>query len=208
MLEKTSLLRENLGSLTLYKEGAHEVLKQVFRLPNFQDRFNIAGLNRIQSINYSFNVTRQDVNQFGELAAIDQCIVEAPTVSLDASYYLSNFTNEHRLGFFVTQSGDGVTYAGGGPQADTTATQSAITNLIDSTTNAYQKSYYILTTKEGKDANENTTTGDFSHGASVIGIGNAFLSSYSTEGAVGGLPTVSVSMEGQNMNFVNLKIIY
>ena len=27
-------------------------------------------LNRIQSCNYSFNISRQDVNQFGELAAI------------------------------------------------------------------------------------------------------------------------------------------
>ena len=62
----------------------------------------------------------------------------------------------------------------------------------------------MLTTKEGKDANENVTTGDFSYGASIIGIGNGFLTSYSTEGAVGGLPTVSVSGEGQNMNFVNL----
>ena len=73
----------------------------------YHNSFNIATLNRVQSANYSFNVTRQDVNQFGELAAIDQCIVEAPTVSFDTSYYLSNFTNEYRLGFFVTQSGAG-----------------------------------------------------------------------------------------------------
>ena len=73
----------------------------------YHNSFNIADLNRVQSANYSFNVTRQDVNQFGELAAIDQCIVEAPTVSFDTSYYLSNFTNEYRLGFLVTQSGAG-----------------------------------------------------------------------------------------------------
>ena len=172
--------------------------------------FDIRDLNRIQSANYSFNVTRQDVNQYGELAAIDQCIVEAPTVSFDTSYYLANFTNEYRLGFFVTQSGKGVTYDDG-PQADTADTKSAITNLIDSTNNAYQKNYYLLTTKEGKDANRSQPTGvplaasgDFE---SVIGIGNGFLSSYSTEGSVGGMPTVSVSVEGQNMNFVSLPYI-
>ena len=76
------------------------------------DNFNIKDLNRVQSVNYSFNVARQDVNQFGELAAIDQCIVEAPTVSLDASYYLADFTNEHRLGLYVTQSGEGTKYGG------------------------------------------------------------------------------------------------
>lgn len=151
----------------------------------------IKQLSRVQSANYSFSVSRQDVNQFGNLAAIDQIITESPTVSLDTSYYLANLSNEHRLGFNVTASG-------------ATTFSSCIGNVIDSTNNAYQKDYYMLTTKEGKDANENTTTGDFSHGASIIGIGNGFLNSYSTEGAVGGLPTVSIGVEGQNMNFVNL----
>ena len=153
----------------------------------------IKQLSRVQSANYSFSVARQDVNQFGNLAAIDQIVTESPTVSFDTSYYLANFSNEARLGFNVLQSG-----------VIATGYTSCIGDIIDSTTNAYQKDYYMLTTKEGKDANENVTTGDFSYGASIIGIGNAFLSSYSTEGAVGGLPTVSVSVEGQNMNFVNL----
>ena len=153
----------------------------------------IKQLSRVQSANYSFSVARQDVNQFGNLAAIDQIITESPTVSFDTSYYLANFSNEARLGFNVLASG-----------AAPAGFTSCIGNIIDSTNNAYQKNYYMLTTKEGKDANENVTTGDFSFGASIIGIGNGFLTSYSTEGAVGGLPTVSVSVEGQNMNFVNL----
>ena len=156
---------------------------------------DVEQLARVQSANYSFSIARQDVNQFGNLAAIDQIITESPTVSFDTSYYLANFTNEERLGFFVTQSGE------------TPPTfSSCIQNVIDSSTNDYQKNYFILTTKEGKDANDNDTTGDY-NGGSMIGIGNAFLSSYSTEGAVGGLPTVSVSVEGQNMNFVNLPYI-
>ena len=148
----------------------------------------IAQLDRIQSANYSFNVGRTDVNQFGDLAAIDRIITESPTVSFDTSYYLANFYNESRLGFSVTPSG-GTTH------------ESAITNIIDSATTAYQKNYYILTTKEGKDANEDYTSGDYD---SIIGIGNAFITNYSSEAAVGGLPTVSISAEGQNMNFVNL----
>tara|TARA_B100000519_G_C14213698_1_gene423883 strand:+ start:23 stop:1429 length:1407 start_codon:yes stop_codon:yes gene_type:complete len=171
----------------------------------YHNSFNIADLNRVQSANYSFNVTRQDVNQFGELAAIDQCIVEAPTVSFDTSYYLANFTNEYRLGFFVTRSGAGQTVYG---QSDSADTKSAITNLIDSTSNAYQKNYYVLTSKEGKDANKNSPTGTPLNASgnyeSIIGIGNGFLSSYSSEGAVGGMPTVSISVEGQNMNFISV----
>ena len=71
----------------------------------------IKQLSRVQSANYSFSVARQDVNQFGNLAAIDQIITESPSVSLDTSYYLSNLSNEQRLGFHVTPSGGNLPYS-------------------------------------------------------------------------------------------------
>ena len=43
-------------------------------------------IQRVQTANYSFNVDRTDVNQFGQLAAIDRVILTSPTVSLDFSY--------------------------------------------------------------------------------------------------------------------------
>ena len=148
---------------------------------------NVVDLNRVQSANYSFNITRQDVNQIGELAAIDRIITDTPTVSMDISYILANFTNEYRLGFTVAQSGDAAS-----------SLTSCIGGLIDSSTNAYQKDYFILTTKEGSDANELVTTGKYE---SIIGLGNGFLTTYSTEASVGGLPTVSIGVEAMNMNF-------
>jgi hypothetical protein len=62
---------------------------------------NLANLDRIQSINYNFNIARKDVNQFGNLAAIDRVIVDQPTVSLDFSYLQKSFNNEEELGFDV-----------------------------------------------------------------------------------------------------------
>ena len=44
-------------------------------------------LRRIQSCNYNFAIQRQDINQYGELAAIDRLIIQEPTVSVDMSYY-------------------------------------------------------------------------------------------------------------------------
>ena len=41
----------------------------------------IKQLNRVQSCNYSFTINRQNVNQFGNLAAIDRLILEQPTVN-------------------------------------------------------------------------------------------------------------------------------
>jgi len=146
-------------------------------------------LNRIQSCNYSFNITRQDVNQFGELASIDRIITDTPTVSLDGSYMMANFGNEKKLGLHIWAD----------PSTPTNSLVSCISGIINSEINDGVKNYYVLTTKEGSDAIDNTVSGKYE---SIVGIGNASLISYSTEGAVGGLPTSSFSVEGQNMNVV------
>jgi hypothetical protein len=58
-------------------------------------------LERIQSANYSFTINRQDINQFGQAARIDSIVMDAPTVNLDFSYYLTDGFNERALGFHV-----------------------------------------------------------------------------------------------------------
>ena len=93
-------------------------------------------LNRIQSCNYSFNISRQDVNQFGELAAIDRIITETPTVSLEGSYMVANLGNEKKLGFHIWA----------GPETASNSVVSCISGIVDSETNDGVKNYYILTT--------------------------------------------------------------
>jgi len=136
-----------------------------------------AQLRRVQSANYSFNVTRQDVNQFGQLSRLEAIILEAPTVSFDMSYYLGDGYNEQALNF----------------KNSTGLNAGFISGQIDSTSG---NNFYILTAPEGVDANFNTT----STGYSTIGIGNAFLTDYSLEASVGSIPTISCSFEGTNMN--------
>ena len=136
-----------------------------------------AQLRRVQSANYSFNVARQDVNQFGQLSRLEAIILEAPTVSFDASYLLGDGFNEQALGF---ANGTGLN-------------KGFISGQIASTSG---QNFYILTAPEGTDANFNTT----STGYSTIGIGNAFLTDYTLDASIGSIPTVSVSFEGTNMN--------
>ena len=133
-----------------------------------------AQLRRVQSANYSFNVSRTDINQFGQLSRIDSLILEAPTVSADVSYLLTDGYNEEALGF--SNSNLNVGFVSG--QIEATSGQ----NL------------YIVTAPEGKDAN--LSSGVYG----TIGIGNAFVTDYSLEAAVGSFPTVTVSFEGSNMN--------
>ena len=139
-------------------------------------------LQRIQTANYSFTVDRTDVNQFGQLAAIDRVILTSPTVALDFSYILANLANEHRLGFYV--------------QTGSLAAGSAISGILNKTSD--EKNYFIKTVAEGSDAVGDVTTGD---SIGVIGIGNGFLTSYSTEASVGNFPTTTINVEGLNMVF-------
>lgn len=148
-------------------------------------------LHRVQSANYGFTINRQDVNQFGQLARIDQISIEAPTVNLDFSYYLATGSNETALGFTVgTASG----------------TSSFISGLIDASNATNNigivsgRNFHILTVAEGNDANASAVGVYNATTARSIGIGNAYITNYTVEAAVGGIPTVSVTAEGLNVN--------
>ena len=134
-------------------------------------------LTRVQSVGHSFTVNRQDVNQFGQLAAISREIVEAPTVSVDLNYLVTNGGNESKIGLNI-----------GGAV-------SAISGLLNGTTD--ERNLFLLTVGEGADAVGNSNRSNHE----VVAIGNAFLSNYSVEGAVGQLANASVTFEGLNINY-------
>ena len=60
-------------------------------------------LKRVQSINYSWNVGRTDINQYGQLARIDSVVLNAPTVNLDFTYLLTDGKNEQLFIFTICQ---------------------------------------------------------------------------------------------------------
>jgi len=136
-------------------------------------------LDRVQSANYNFSISRQDINQYGELARIDSIVLEPPTVNLDFTYYLTDGSNERALGFYVKT---GSNAEGNFASGHMTATSG--------------KNFFIATSSEGSDLNYSTASGDIK---SLIGIGNGFLSDYTLDLAVGSLPTVSVTIEGANI---------
>ena len=142
-------------------------------------------LQRVQTANYSFNVERTDVNQFGQLAAIDRVILTNPTVSLDLSYINANLANENILGFNVV-SGN---------------TESTVQSIVDFMGGSGdERNYFIRTVSEGSDAvNFASSASGTVNG--VIGIGNGRVTSFSTEGSVGNFPTTTINIEGYNMKF-------
>lgn len=134
----------------------------------------IKQIPRIQSVSFDTNVTRTDINQFGQLGALDRIILEPPTASLDFTYLLLDGKAESLLGFAA--SGE----------------STFISGLIDKTQD--EKNYFLQISKEGFDAVSSTTSGD----NNVIALGNGFISNYSLSLAVGQLPQASVTVEASN----------
>jgi len=170
---------------------------------------DIGQLHRVQSASYGFNVSRQDINQFGNLARIDAIILEAPTVNLDFTYYLHDGTNERLLGFVTGATSTGLAsvsnnvFLSGLINADTSTTVNGIPVGGGHTVSG--RNYFIFTSPEGVDANEATLTGvnNISANSNTIGIGNGYVTNYSVEASVGSIPTVSVTVEGSNINVVS-----
>jgi len=136
-------------------------------------------LQRVQSANYSFNVNRTDINQFGQMSRIDSLILENPTVSFDLSYYLGDGFNEQALGFSVKQNALADAGFASGHMVGTSG-----------------KNFYIFTVPEGNDAISAQNATD----ASCIALGNAYLTDYTLDASVGSIPTVTASFEAANIS--------
>lgn len=138
-------------------------------------------IKRVQSINYGFSINRTDTHQFGQLSRIDSAVLSAPSVSLDFSYYLTDGQNENLLGFDNTENSNFLS-------RDFIADQDG-------------RNFYIYTS-----AAKNDAIGDISQleaqsdgGKSVISLGNCYVTNYSVNAAVGGIPTASISAEAFNI---------
>lgn len=153
------------------------------------DSTDISEIQRVQDMSYNLEVTRTDINEFGQLAALSREVTEPPTVTLDFSYYLTNTDQEGKLGLDVNT-------------AKTFPVLSAdpmTKSILEGAANKDELNYYILTVPEGEDVHGNNTLNAADHG--VIAIGNGFMSSYGITAAVGELATASISVEASNILF-------
>jgi len=163
----------------IYQSEALFVNKEAQLLDNYLQ------LERVQSANYSYTINRQDVNQYGQLGKLDSIILDAPTVSADASYYVTDGYTERILGFWVSYAGDGVT--------------DGVSFVSGHLSDGSGRNMVIVTTPEGTDAD--LPARDLEHADNTaIGIGNCYLSDYSVDLSVGAIPTVSVSFDALNIN--------
>jgi len=149
-------------------------------------------LHRVQDVSHSIEVARQDINEFGKLAALSREVIEPPTVGLDFTYYtVDGFNEASGLGFSVLD-------------INATAETSAVSGIMKQNSEEAEKNYYILTVPEGEDASDG---GGGSYSApqqaanGVIGVGNGYVTSYTLDASVGDIPSVSCSVEASNLRF-------
>ena len=144
----------------------------------------IRQLKRIQTANYGFTISREDVNQFGHLSRLDSVVIEAPTVNLDFSYYLLDGYNERHIEMIT----DGVTNALSGGFSP---------ELYQAGSN-----FFILTMPEAGDAVNGDVRANIQGDEdkkSVISLGNGYITDYTVDIAVGSIPTANVTVEGMNI---------
>ena len=155
----------------------------------------IKEINRVQDMSYNLEVSRTDINEFGQLAALSREVTEPPTVGLDFSYYITNGEQDERLGLFVNKQ---KTF----PIASSDASIKPLTaNLVAAgTENVDELNYYIVTVPEGEDVHHPTDKVGVATN-SVIAVGNGFITSYGITGSVGELATANVSVEASNISF-------
>lgn len=132
----------------------------------------IQNFQRMQSITDDFQIARQNINQLGQLAIVSREITTPPTVKLGGSYYVTDAYNDQLLGLYVSGN------------------LTALTNILNGT--QADKNYFVSIAPQGID-NVNWTGNK-----QAMLVSNGYLSSWSTEGAVGNIPTTTFAVEGFN----------
>lgn len=136
-------------------------------------------LSRVQTIGNDETLNRIDVFEQGQLARIDAVIVEGPTVTLSTSWYITDGSNEQKIGLVINGQ------------------NSCISGLL--TKQNEPKNAFVLQVAEGFDAVGNPLGVNQNNG--VISFGNMYLNSISWEARVGQLPTCTASFEGFNTKY-------
>ena len=132
---------------------------------------NIKEIYGTQSFGYNFATSKEDILIFGKRAAERREDLNAPVVTFDISYYLSNFDNEKSFGF-VTNS----------------LVTGAFSDLLNATKD--ERNIFAMISPDGVDA-----IGAVPGSTPCLGFGNATISSYNFNAAVGSYPTVSMSFD-------------
>lgn len=134
----------------------------------------VAELANVTSANLNVGINRQDLNIFGVLGRVENIIISPASITMDLSWNVTDGYNESMVGFNAL----------GGSMIS-----GILTKVSDS------KNYFLSIAPQGvdDDGNTNNFTRD------VLAVGNAFVSNYTFNAAVGQVATASISVDAMNI---------
>ena len=140
----------------------------------------------VRSLSYGFKNVRADSNQVGSQDFYDENIIRHPDVSLKMSYSFSpTFANEEVMGLDYN--------------LDAKSKFSIIKDLTESSYNFYLYNH----PEQEQDALEYIKNGTSPNGGEIVSIGNAYLTNYSMNFALGSVPSVDVEFDCSNIKIEN-----
>jgi hypothetical protein len=150
---------------------------QLHRVDNFSWEVDIAG-------------ARQDIREFGQLARIGTLVNSDLNSTFSIGYLLTDGENEHHLGFEVKDSITG----------NFVPKNQAVSGFLTEHPLFRERNIFVAVVPEGQDANAPASWTDRTQ-HDVIGFGNAFITDYAVELAVGEIPRADLSFEANNLAF-------
>lgn len=144
----------------------------------------VSRLDFVQSYDFSFSVQRQPNKQLGSDFYALRVSQLAPDVNLNLSYLLNDGWNEKYIGLDIPTNG---TYS------------NPIQSIFANQSTGDRNFYVLIAAEEHSEAAAATSV----EGYNVLGIGNAFITSYDINLSVNGLANVTCSFVGANANVNN-----
>ena len=142
----------------------------------------LSQLSRIQGADFDIQIQRENIKRYNSHDFLDTKIVQAPQVSFNCSYFLTDGRNEKLLGLNISSSGQSL------PHSTCLSGLSGDINV------------FAGVAQDHSSFNPITGGGDLSQ-IDFIGFGNCFLTEYNASANVGGFATASVSLASSNVRY-------
>lgn len=163
----------------------------------------------VDNFSYDLNIDRTDIKQLGRNTYVGRPIINQPTVNLSFDYYLTDFSNENTLGFYVTPSGSGQYLF---PLSGFASRELTLQPSFPQYPYSYRdkrnlflvigpQGSGVLDQNTGNLISNNLFCNSVSSGYNVVSFGNCYITNYRSEVSINNIPKVTVSYIAENVVF-------
>lgn len=161
------------------------------------DEDSVYFVNRVQSVNFSVAVNRENLKEIGSEDFIDRKIVSEPEIELNFDYLVTDGYEENIIGLNVYPKHQEYTdYYGVRELEEDFSKRGTIYNHIKE-----NKDFFLAVGSEQFDVLANLTGEYGTSEYDIAGFGNCFITNYSVSASVGSFTTASVGVKASNITY-------